>query len=52
MCGGGEAISTGPDRCEPYETKPAAKGCESVQKAADGAKLEEVTTWRRRVDLS
>lgn len=35
----GQVVATG----EAYETKSAAlKGCESVQRAADGAKIEEV----------
>ena len=35
----GQVVATG----EAYETKAAArKGCESVQRAADGAKVEEV----------
>ncbi|MCD2193599.1 YegP family protein [Actinomycetospora endophytica] len=37
--GNGEIVASG----EAYETKAAAKkGCESVQKAADGAKIEDV----------
>lgn len=35
----GQVVATG----EAYETKAAAKkGCESVQRAAEGAKVEEV----------
>ena len=35
----GQVVATG----EAYESKAAAKkGCESVQKAAEGAKIEEV----------
>jgi uncharacterized protein YegP (UPF0339 family) len=37
----GEVVATG----EAYETKAAAKkGCEAVQRAADGATVVEVTT--------
>lgn len=37
--GNGEVVATG----EAYETKSAAKkGCESVQRAADGADIVEV----------
>ncbi len=37
----GQVVASG----EAYETKSAAlKGCESVQKAADGAKVEEVAS--------
>jgi uncharacterized protein YegP (UPF0339 family) len=37
--GNGEVVATG----EAYETKAAAKsGCESVQRAADGASVVEV----------
>lgn len=37
----GQIVASG----EAYETKAAArKGCESVQKAADGAKIEEAAT--------
>lgn len=37
----GQIVASG----EAYETKAAAKkGCESVQKAADGAKIEEVSS--------
>lgn len=37
----GQVVATG----EAYETRAAAKrGCESVQRAADGANVEEVDT--------
>ena len=37
----GQVVASG----EAYESKAAAhKGCESVQKAADGAKVEEVAS--------
>ena len=37
----GQVVATG----EAYETKAAArKGCESVQRAADGAPIDEVST--------
>jgi uncharacterized protein YegP (UPF0339 family) len=38
--GNGEIVASG----QSYETKTAAlKGCEAVQRAADGAKIEEVS---------
>ena len=37
----GQVVASG----QPYETKAAAKkGCESVQKAAAGAKIEDVSS--------